>query len=54
MREYTLQTARNLCRQHTDVPLDEIAATAGIDASQVHDHFRSVAELYDALLRDLA
>ncbi|MGX1779405.1 hypothetical protein ACWIGW_45360 [Nocardia brasiliensis] len=53
MREYILETARNLCHQHTDVTLDEIAATEGIDASQVHDYFRSAAELYDALLCDM-
>lgn len=49
MREYILETARNLCRHSPEVTIDEIAATAGIDASHVHDYFRGVGELYDAL-----
>ncbi|WP_405164407.1 TetR/AcrR family transcriptional regulator [Nocardia sp. NBC_01499] len=53
MREYILETARNLCRQHADVTIDEIAAIAGIDASHVHDYFRGVGELYEALTGEL-
>ncbi len=49
MREYILGIARDLYSAHTDATMDEIAATAGLDAAQVHDYFRSLDDVRDAL-----
>jgi|GEM_PF-4326536 AcrR family transcriptional regulator len=49
MREYILEIARDLCRDHTDATIDEIAATARLEASHIHDYFRGVDELHAAL-----
>ncbi|MFF3574270.1 hypothetical protein [Nocardia jiangxiensis] len=54
MREYILDVARDLCTARTDATLDEIAATAGLDSSQIHDYFRGVNDVRDALTPGMA
>ncbi|MQY18543.1 TetR family transcriptional regulator [Nocardia macrotermitis] len=49
MREYILDIARELRSTRSDSTIDEIAATAGLDSSHIHDYFRGMNDVRDAL-----
>jgi tRNA nucleotidyltransferase/poly(A) polymerase len=50
MREYILDIARDLCRYRPDATIDEIAATARLDAAQVHDYFHCILDIHAGLV----
>lgn len=53
MRAYFLEIARDLIVDFPAASVDEIAATAGVTAEDLFTHFRSLAELKDAIENEL-